>query len=382
MLRNSIRNKNFSSNEPNLIKVLYDGFENLNVMETIAETIADTELVFIIVPTPSLESGHFSNRYVLEVIREIGTGLRTGKKIVVDIVSTVMPGSCEGEIRNELEKSSNRKIGSDLGLCYNPEFIALGSVINDMEYPDMHLIGESSKWAGDVVSTALNSIVKRDVPVMKLNLIEAELVKISINNFVTMKISFANVLMQSASKLKSVNIDSVTNAIGLDSRVGGKYLKAATPYGGPCFPRDTRALSAFLNDLGINPILSLGTETINNSHLEYIYNLITKNINTTTTIGVVGLSYKLGTSVVDESPGLLLSTKLIVNGYTIKIWDDEGAKLNSEFPSNTFEYVDSGEELIAKSQLILITRTIKNESQFFANLISSKKPFLDLWRHI
>jgi len=86
--------------------------------------------------------------------------------------------------------------------------------------------------------------------------------------------------------------------------------------------------------------------------------------------------------VVDESPGLLLSTKLIVNGYTIKIWDDEGAKLNSEFPSNTFEYVDSGEELIAKSQLILITRTIKNESQFFANLISSKKPFLDLWRHI
>lgn len=351
-------------------------------METIAETIADTELVFIIVPTPSLESGHFSNRYVLEVIREIGTGLRTGKKIVVDIVSTVMPGSCEGEIRNELERSSNRKIGSDLGLCYNPEFIALGSVINDMEYPDMHLIGESSKWAGDVVSMALNSIVKRDVPVMKLNLIEAELVKISINNFVTMKISFANVLMQSASKLKSVNIDSVTNAIGLDSRVGGKYLKAATPYGGPCFPRDTRALSAFLNDLGINPILSLGTETINNSHLEYIYNLITKNINTTTTIGVVGLSYKLGTSVVDESPGLLLSTKLIVNGYTIKIWDDEGAKLNSEFPSNTFEYVDSGEELIAKSQLILITRTIKNESQFFANLISSKKPFLDLWRHI
>lgn len=379
-LRRLISDKIFSSNEPDLMEVLTNGAENLKIMDTVAEAIAGAEIIFIIVPTPSLESGHFTNKYVLDVIGEIGLAIRNNKKVVIDIVSTVMPGSCDGEIKNKLEASSKRKIGSDLGLCYNPEFIALGSVINDMEYPDMHLIGESSKWAGDIVSLALKSIVKNSVPVMKLNLTEAELVKISVNNFVTMKISFANVLMHSTSVFKNIDIDKVTNAIGLDSRVGNKYLKAAAPYGGPCFPRDTRALSAFLSDLGINSSLSNATESVNNSHLEFIYSLITGNISKESTVGIAGLSYKTGTSVLDESPGIRIANKLIINSYKVKMWDDEGAMLNIDTPSEGFEVLDSGDQLIEKSDFIVITRSIKSGSKFFNYLTSSNKPYLDLWR--
>ena len=381
-LRELIRNKSFNSNEPNLMKTLKKCEENLIILDSIAEAISDAEVIFIIVPTPSLGSGHFSNDYVLEVIKEIGLEIKNGRKVVIDIVSTVMPGSCDGEIRIALENYSMRKIGSDLGLCYNPEFIALGSVINDMENPDMHLIGQSSSWAGELVSLALGSIIKKDVPTMKLNLTEAELVKISVNNFVTMKISFANILLQSASALKNINIDAVTNAIGLDTRVGNKYLKAAAPYGGPCFPRDTRALSAFLNDLGINSSLSIATESVNNSHLDYVFNLITETVDKEGIIGLAGLSYKNGTSVIDESPGLLIADKLITNGYKVKIWDDEGAKLTSNFDSEIYEVLGSGEQLIEQSEFIVITRTIKSGSNFFTNLVTSKKPYLDLWRQL
>lgn len=353
---------------------------NLIVVDSIAEAISDTEVIFIIVPTPSLESGHFSNKYVLEVIKEIGLVIKNGNKVVIDIVSTVMPGSCEGEIKSLLEACSMRKIGPDLGLCYNPEFIALGSVINDMENPDMHLIGESSNWAGELVKLALESIVKKEVPTMKLNLTEAELVKISVNNFVTMKISFANILMQSASKLKNIDIDAVTNAIGLDTRVGSKYLKAAAPYGGPCFPRDTRALSAFLNDLGINSALSNATENVNKSHLDYVINLIAETVDKESVIGIAGLSYKTGTSVTDESPGRLIADKLVTNGYKVKIWDDEGAKIQSNLNTENLENLDSGEQLLGQSEFVVITRLLKSDSKFFVNLVLSNKPYLDLWR--
>jgi UDPglucose 6-dehydrogenase len=244
-------------------------------VHSVFEAISNSEVVFIVVPTPSDESGHFSNKFLLKSLREIGDALRPKTTpTVIDIVSTVMPGSCDSELRDALEVSSNLKLGDKLGLCYNPEFIALGSVIKDMSEPDMHLIGASSKWAGDVVERALNSMVLKSVPCRRMSLIEAELVKISVNNFVTMKISFANTLMQIAHKLGDLNIDTVTEAIGLDTRVGVKYLKAAMPYGGPCFPRDTRAFSALCNDLRIPGSLSEATEKINDSHFKYLLELI------------------------------------------------------------------------------------------------------------
>jgi UDPglucose 6-dehydrogenase len=381
ILRSAIIDRKFTSNEPNLVEILESCTKNLHIMQSVSEAVADSELVFVIVPTPSLDTGHFTNKYVLEVIEEIGLAIMNHTKIVVDIVSTVMPGSCNGEIKEKLETSSKRKIGANLGLCYNPEFIALGSVIHDMQYPDMHLIGESSPWAGDVVSLALESIVKREVPVMKLNLTEAELVKISVNNFVTMKISFANLLMHCTSTFQEININSITNAIGLDSRIGSKYLKAATPYGGPCFPRDTRALSALFKDLGIDSSLSTATETINNSHLRFIYNRITDKIDKGSIIGVAGLSYKTGTQVVEESPGMLIAEMLISNGYKIKTWDDEGAKLNNSLSSESYEPLETGELLINQSDFLVITRSIKNGDEFFKQLTSSEKPYLDFWGH-
>ena len=377
-LRDSIASGTFRSNEPNLEEILKNSRGNLEIATNIEEAVRECSIVFIIVPTPSQKSGHFSNQFVVEVLKAIGNAIKLKETpTVVDIVSTVMPGSCDGELKSVLEEASGEKLGSELGLCYNPEFIALGSVIKDMSEPDMHLVGASHEWAGDEVEKALNSMVKKPVPCRRMSLIEAELVKISVNNFVTMKISFANSLMQIASKLGDLNIDVVTEAIGLDSRVGNKYLKAAVPYGGPCFPRDTRALSALYRDFNVGDSLPLATEALNSSHLDFLADLVIAGREATTVIGIIGLSYKTGTPVIDESPGVNLAEKLVDRGFTVFSWDDEGAKLGFE---SGITSVESLKELISTTDLLVISRPQVNWNEVKKELDVSGKNYIDFWR--
>ena len=379
-VRNSIRNKTVETKEPGLIDLLNIESIQLDIVDSIADSIKDSQAVFIIVPTPSLPSGHFTNEYLLDVIAKIGQSIEPSQKIVIDVVSTVMPGSCDGPITLALELNSGRKIGEDLGLCYNPEFIALGSVINDMQMPDMHLIGQSSDWAGEVVETALKSIVKTKVPSRRMNLKEAELVKIAVNNYVTMKISYANMLMQGSTLLGGIDIDVVTDAIGLDSRIGRKYLKAAAAYGGPCFPRDTRALSALFSDLGLPDSLSHATQVVNESHSEFVSDQVAKNLVKGMTVGIAGLSYKTGTKVTEESPGLALARALASREFKIAVWDDEGA--NHEITPLTDSYVvcNSSAELISKSDFIVVTRPLNDVAGFASEIDATNKSFIDLWR--
>ena len=376
-LRDSLITGTFESNEPGLMQMLSEVKKNLTVSDSIHDAVVNSDAVFVIVPTPSMDSGHFTNEYVLDAIKAMGPALsKNPKKIAIDIVSTVMPGSCDGPIKDEIEKSSGEEIGKRIGLCYNPEFIALGSVIKDMQQPDIHLLGESHKWAGDIIQEILTSAVVKEVPCQRMNLKEAELVKIAINNFVTMKISYANSLYQAAENLGDINIDVVTGAIGLDSRIGHKYLKGAAPYGGPCFPRDTRALSALYCDLKISSALPMATEQVNNSHVEFIKEFIAKSIGTAKRVGVVGISYKPGTPVIEESPGVAIVNALLSQGFEVMTWDDEGAKAQDQ-SSTSLETLDL---LIQNSDFIVVTRPFDHAEKILQKISHSGKNWLDLWR--
>jgi UDPglucose 6-dehydrogenase len=378
-LRNAITSKSFKSPEPGLNGLLENSGSTLEIKNSVSETVSGSEVVFIIVPTPSEFSGRFSNDYLIDALKEIGSSIRNSNdKIVIDVVSTVMPQSCSGILKKTLEESSGREVGESLGLCYNPEFIALGSVIHDMEYPDMHLVGQSSDWAGEYVERALKTITKRDVPARRMSLTEAELVKIAVNNFVTMKISYANMLYQAALTLGGVDIDVVTSAIGLDSRIGGKYLRAAAPYGGPCFPRDTRALSHLYDELGLVDSLSTATDVANKNHIKFISEFISKNFSESKSIGIAGISYKTGTQVIEESPGLAIASYLESLGYKISYWDDENAM--PEESMTHFKVCDSAENLMENSDFILITRPLNNPNVFYELLLEKNKPYFDLWR--
>ena len=154
---------------------------------------------------------------------------------VVVVASTVMPGSCETEIRPALERSSGRRVGETLGLCYSPEFIALGNVIRDMLEPDMVLIGESDTRAGDVLERLYSGMCENDPPFRRMSLVNAELTKIAVNTYVTMKISYANTLADMCERLSGADVETVTDALGLD-----------TPNRGEVPPRRDRLRRALL----------------------------------------------------------------------------------------------------------------------------------------
>src|SRR5258705_3032132 len=231
--------------EPGLQALIDVSRSQLRATTDAAEAVAETDVTFVIVPTPSDSTGRFSNGAVVRAMEAVGDGIRRKNGYhVVSITSTVMPGSTGGEIRDALERHAGRPVGPDLGLCYTPEFIALGSVIRDMLRPDMILIGESDRKAGDVLENLYNRCCDNTPVVRRMNFVNAELAKISVNTFVTTKISYANMLADICDRLPGADVDVVTQAIGTDSRVGSKYLKGALGYGGPRFPRDNFAFAA------------------------------------------------------------------------------------------------------------------------------------------
>jgi len=371
-----LNNKNYDFTEPRLNELLIKNEKRLSFQNDLSKIIEITDAVFVIVPTPSNSDGMFSNEALIDVVKQIGISLRglPDKRLIINIVSTVMPGSCEKVLIPELERSLGKKLPANISLCYNPEFIALGSVISDMENADMHLIGGQHAWATNSICEILGKLTIKETPTSQMNLTEAEIVKIAVNNFVTMKISYANSLFQAASIIGKVDIDVITNAIGLDSRIGRKYLKGAAPYGGPCFPRDTRALDAFFVSLGMDNSISKSIDDTNSKHIAFISKLVSENLIKNEIIGVAGLSYKLGTPVIEESPGVSISKKLHEMGFRVITWDDEGALTgNPNIPVVNFD------EFISKSNFILITRPLRNRESL-TQIQQSGVPFLDLWR--
>jgi UDPglucose 6-dehydrogenase len=318
----NLRKNTFESKEPGLMELLSEYRSNIFIVDSINESVLNSELTFIIVPTPSMSDGSFDNQLVIKVLEEISETLKIKKEYhVIDVVSTVMPGSCNDVFIPLLEIRSGMKINEHFGLCYNPEFIALGSVIKNMRNPDMHLIGASNSKSGETLELALKSVTGAQIPSRIMNLKEAELVKISVNNFVTTKISFANMLMQIADKMGGVDVDVVTDAIGLDSRIGRKYLRGGTSFGGPCFPRDTRAMSTLLSKLELSSAIPEATSSVNQEHNEFLVEKLLSQIGSEGNVGLIGYSYKPDTSVYEESTGLKLVEILINHGKRVSVWE-------------------------------------------------------------
>jgi UDPglucose 6-dehydrogenase len=308
--------------EPQLNELIAANKERLSATIDADEAVQNSDASFVIVPTPSDNTGFFSNRFVLQAMDTLGKALRKKKGYhVVVITSTVMPGTTGSEIKAALEAASGRKVGPELGLCYNPEFIALGSVVRDMLYPDSILIGESDSKAGDMLQTIYLQMCEKKPPVQRMNFVNAELTKISVNTYVTTKISYANMLADLCDRLPGADVDVVTKALGADTRIGAKYLKGAMGYGGPCFPRDNVAFAALARKIGARADVAEATDRINNHQIERVSGLVAKFAKAGTRIALLGLSYKPQTPVVEESHSVKIAAKLADAGYVVTVHD-------------------------------------------------------------
>lgn len=374
-LIDSLNFGSFHSSEPGLMDLLSEKLPNLTFYSSInADILKDIELIFIVVPTPSLPNGAFSNEFIQKTISEICPMIKfKTSNTVVCIVSTVMPGSCDGEISKNL-KLASKGSRSRIGLCYHPEFIALGSVLKNLQSPDFQLLGISDSWVLDIVKPIFESITKFSVPLKTMSLLEAEIVKISVNNFITMKISFANSLLQLSDKFDNININSVTEAIGLDSRIGSKYLTAGAPYGGPCFPRDTRAMAKLFNESSVINSFPEITSNINQNYLNFLVKKILDQTNKSDTVGILGVSYKEGTPVIDDSPGVSIGLALLEHGMKIYSWDDEQARI----PHNSILDLEL-DEILRLCDFFVITRGTPYKDLILGKLNDTNKKYVDLW---
>jgi UDPglucose 6-dehydrogenase len=341
--------------EPRLQDLIDANRERLRATTDMAEAVLATDVTFVIVPTPSDGAGRFSNAAVFDAMRSIGAALRRKDDYhIVVITSTVMPGSTGTEIRQVLEQSSGRKVGPALGLCYNPEFIALGSVVRDMLRPDMILIGESDAKAGDVLEGIYTRSCDNTPVIRRMNFVNAELAKISVNTFVTTKISYANMLADICDRLPGADVDVVTQAIGTDSRIGAKYLKGATGYGGPCFPRDNVAFAALARAIGARAELAEATDTVNRYQVERVLGAIDARLTDSGPIGVLGLSYKPDTAVVEESQGLALVERLQDLGRRVVIYDPQAVPSAQRALRRPLDAASSAADCVERSSLVVV----------------------------
>ena len=308
--------------EPGLAELLGACRQNLVATDDYGKAIAESEVTIIIVPTPSEEDGGFSLRYVIPACERIGEALRRKSEYhAVVITSTVLPGATEGEIKPILEASSGKGCGSGFGLCYSPEFIAMGSVIRNLRSPDFLLVGEFDPRAGDFFIPTLRSICENDPPVARMNIVNAEITKLAVNTFVTTKITFANMLARMCERLPGANVDIISRALGLDTRIGGKYLKGAIGYGGPCFPRDNIAMSTTARRLGVQPTLPEATDKANREQVALLLEVVKSRLPSGGTVGILGLAYKPDTDVVEESQAVKFAGALAAAGVPVITYD-------------------------------------------------------------
>jgi UDPglucose 6-dehydrogenase len=308
--------------ETGLSEMIRECRKRLSATLDYEEAILATDATFIIVPTPSGPDGKFSMRHVLSAAEKIGAALRKKKSWhLVVLSSTVMPGSTGGTLAPILEAASGKKCGVDFGLCYNPEFIALGSVIHDMLNPDMILIGESDLRSGELLEKLYKDACDNRPRIQRMNFVNAELTKISVNTFVTTKISYANMLAQICETLPGADVDVVTGALGCDTRIGAKYLKGGLGYGGPCFPRDNVAFSAMARANGVPALLAEATDQINRRQVPRLAEIILAQVPEDGVVGILGLSYKPNTDVIEESQGIGLAKTLLAAGVRVVVYD-------------------------------------------------------------
>lgn len=308
--------------EPGLQELLVKAGSNLTATSTFGPGISECSLIVIIVPTPSTEDGSFGLGPVMDVLCAIAPYIAASDAApTIVLASTVSPQSCHQVLIPHLESASSQKSGQGFHFVYSPKFIALGSVLSNLVNPDFVLVGESSPSGGDCLIEFEKSVVSSGTRFIRMSIASAELAKIAVNAFVTMKISFANTIGELCDVTPGSDAGDVLNAVGTDRRVGHRYLTAALGFGGPCFPRDNAALASYAQRVGIDVPLARATDVVNDRQPHRVIRSVIDLAEPPATVTVLGLSYKPDTPVVEASQSVDIANLLATMGFQVRAYD-------------------------------------------------------------
>lgn len=355
----AIKNGKAPIEEPHLQRTIEEAGSHLKATDEIQEAILESDASFFVPSTPSLPDGSFSNHFLIPALESAALAVRAqNKKRHVFIVnSTLTPGTCDGVLKPVLEKVLGGECGTDFGLCYNPEFIALGDVIRGLLQPDFVLLGESDPLSGTLLEDVYKRFNTNAASVERMSNINAELAKISLNCAVTTKISFVNQLSGVCAKIPGADPGVILRAIGKDRRIGLDYLKPGLGFGGPCFPRDNRLFQYVAQSVGAEDALSRATDKVNENVNHRLLETALSLSPNGSAVGVLGLAYKPFTAVVDCSPGMWLCERLADAQRQVFAHDYlAGANAASSFHNERVRVCPDPMEIVASGcQVFVIT---------------------------
>ncbi len=308
----AIKNKNLKSHEPLVSKYLRES-KHFTVSKNIEDLINDDiQFLFVFVATPSHTDGSYSHTQVNRVLDELKAFGKREREVQLIIGCTVMPEYC-----NSIEKNLK---ALNYHLVYNPEFIAQGSIIKNQSEPDQILLGLSSMQTETKIKQFYKEFCSNSPIFNTMDLLSAEITKIAINCFLTTKISFANSIGDLA-KTVGADYEKILSSIASDSRISEKYLNYGYGFGGPCFPRDNRALNKYAKDNKYPLRISDATDKVNTEHLEFQYNEFCNKYKPNEQVFFDGVTYKKGSILLDDSQKFALALKLAKKGRKVIITD-------------------------------------------------------------
>ena len=311
--------------EPGLKEIVRSARQagRISFITSIADGVKASDIIFIAVSTPPKADGSADLSMVAAVAREVAENLN-GYKVVVD-KSTVPVKT--GEKVAETIKIYSKGEG-EFDVVSNPEFLREGSAIWDTFHPDRIVIGTSSQRAADMLIELYKPL---DSPVIVTDINSAEIIKHAANSFLATKISFANALVHIC-EASGANVEEVTKGVGLDKRVGSRFLNAGVGYGGSCFPKDVSAFISIADELGYDFKLLKEVERINESQADYFFTKIKETlwILEDKTVAILGLAFKPNTDDMRNAPAEKIIGRLLAEGAKIKAFDPKSMEKAKE----------------------------------------------------
>ena len=326
-----INEKTLVSPEPLVTEYLKKS-KNFRATTSLKEGLEYSDIYFIMVPTntvPDVQS--YDHTIMSQILSEINAHKVQNKHIVIS--STVFPGYISKTARSLIVDCVNTTIS------YNPEFIAQGDIIKGLLNPDMVLIGEGSEEAGKKIKSIYEKVCANCPYIAQMSPESAEIAKLAVNCFITCKIAFANLIGDIADETPGADKTGILHAVGKDQRIGSKNLKPGYGFGGPCFPRDNRALGNYASLLGIEPILFRATDQSNDLHAEYqARKLLDQNLNQYVFEDVCYKS-NCPVPIIENSQKLAIAKMIAESGKMVTILDSESVivKVKHDY-FNIFNY--------------------------------------------
>jgi len=284
----------------------------LHFSKDVASAIKNNLVIFVTVGTPSKSDGSCDMRYVksvAEMIRENANGY----KVIVN-KSTVPVGT---------GRWMRKFVAKDVDVVSNPEFLREGAAVTDFMYPERVIVGAESDQAIAIMKDIYTPLYLKETPFVITNIETAELTKYACNSYLALKITFINEIANLCEYV-GANVDDIAKAMGLDSRIGSKFLHAGPGYGGSCFPKDTEALLNKSKEVGYDFLLLKTTVEANKRQREIAAKKIINALDGEVkgkVVGILGLSFKPNTDDIRESPALYIAKKLMKEGAKVKAFD-------------------------------------------------------------